>query len=291
MIRSLAHALLAIAAFVGACSSTPTTVSPLAQARELYEDGDMDDAFERAVDASSSSDLLTAQRAQLVAGLAAVELDRPDAESWLLRASSGPDAEASGTALASVATLQERRGKLDAAATSMHRASMLLSGSEQARAKSEAQRMAAAVRTANAARAQAAPERTASSGAGVPSAARAPGAVAKGNASSRKGAASKGSASKADPTDKAQAPLATPKGQRWTLQAGAFESAKKAEVLAAELEKETSAKGLPMPEVVTVTVRGKTMFRVQVGQYDSRALAKAALDAWGRKGLLLGTTD
>jgi hypothetical protein len=30
---------------------------------------------------------------------------------------------------------------------------------------------------------------------------------------------------------------------------------------------------------------------VQVGVYDSRELAKAALETWGRKGILLGTTD
>jgi cell division protein FtsN len=89
-------------------------------------------------------------------------------------------------------------------------------------------------------------------------------------------------AAKADPTSKAQAPLAKPTSEKWTLQAGAFESKKKADVLASELEKETDARGPPVPEVVTVKVRGKTMYRVQVGIYDSRELAKAALDAWAQ---------
>ena len=81
-----------------------------------------------------------------LAGLIIImDMGRPDAESWLLKASNGPDRESAGTALASMATIQERSGRIEAAAQSMHRASMMLSGSEQARARSEAQRLAKAV--------------------------------------------------------------------------------------------------------------------------------------------------
>ena len=127
------------------CETTKKVGTPLDRSREYYEDGDMDDAFVLASEAASSSDAATAQRGQLVAGLSAMDMGRPDAESWLLKASNGPDRESAGTALASMATIQERSGRIEAAAQSMHRASMMLSGSEQARARSEAQRLAKAV--------------------------------------------------------------------------------------------------------------------------------------------------
>jgi cell division septation protein DedD len=261
------------------CETTKRVGTPLDRAREYYEDGDMDDAFDLATEAAASSDATVAQRGQLVAGLSAMDMGRPDAESWLTRASNGPDRESAGTALASMATIQERSGRIEAAAQSMHRASMMLSGSEQARARSEAQRLAKAV-----------PAKSKPSGDGAQASNLGAQSGGQKAAGTNKPAPPK-KAAKADPTSKAQAPLAKPTSEKWTLQAGAFESKKKADVLASELEKETDARGLPVPEVVTVKVRGKTMYRVQVGIYDSRELAKAALDAWGRKGILLGTAD
>jgi cell division septation protein DedD len=261
------------------CETTKRVGTPLDRAREYYEDGDMDDAFTLATEAAGSTDAATAQRGQLVAGLSAMDMGRPDAESWLLRASSGPDRESAGTALASMATIQERSGRIDAAAQSMHRASMMLSGSEQERAKREAQRLAKAVPS------KVKPSTDAVTAAGLGS--RSGGSPAAGTNKPKPPAP----VAKPDPSDKAAGAAARPAAQQWTLQAGAFESEKKAKVLAAELEKETDARGLPVPEVVTVKVRGKTMYRVQVGIYDSRERAKAALEAWGRKGLLLGTTD
>jgi cell division septation protein DedD len=261
------------------CETTRQVGTPLDRAREYYEDGDMDDAFTLATEAAASTDAATAQRGQLVAGLSAMDMGRPDAESWLLKASSGPDRESAGTALASMATIQERSGRIDAAAQSMHRASMMLSGSEQERAKREAQRLAKAVPS------KVKPSTDAVTAAGLSS--RSAGTKAAGTNKPKPPAP----VAKPDPSDKAAGAVARPATQKWTLQAGAFESEKKAQVLASELEKETDARGLPVPEVVTVKVRGKTMYRVQVGIYDSRERAKAALEAWGRKGLLLGTTD
>ena len=261
------------------CETTKKVGTPLDRSREYYEDGDMDDAFVLASEAASSSDAATAQRGQLVAGLSAMDMGRPDAESWLLKASNGPDRESAGTALASMATIQERSGRIEAAAQSMHRASMMLSGSEQARARSEAQRLAKAVPSKSKPSSDAAQASSLGSRSGAQKA-----------AGTNKPEAPK-KAAKADPANKSQAQVAKPSSERWTLQAGAFESKKKADVLAAELEKETDARGLPVPEVVTVMVRGKTMYRVQVGIYDTRELAKAALETWGRKGILLGTTD
>jgi len=206
-------------------------------------------------------------------------MGRPDAESWLLKASSGPDRESAGTALASMATIQERSGRIEAAAQSMHRASTMLTGSEQSRARNEAQRLAKAMP------AKLPPSSDAAKAAGLGSRSGAPTVAGTNKPEAPKKVA------KTDPANKAQAPLAKPTSEKWTLQAGAFESKKKADVLASELEKETDARGLPVPEVVTVKVRGKTMYRVQVGIYDTRDLAKAALESWGRKGILLGTTD
>jgi len=261
------------------CETTKQVGTPLNRAREYYEDGDTDDAFDLAVQAAASSDGVTAQRGQLVAGMSAMDLQRPDAESWLLKASTGPDRECAGTALASMATIQERSGRIETAAQSMHRASMMLSGSEQARARAEAQRLADAV-----------PPKPKPATAGAQASSVGPRSSAQKAAGTNKPDASP-SASKPDPTSKDHASLARPSTDKWTLQAGAFESKKKADVLAAELEKETDARGLPVPEVVSVKVRGKTMYRVQVGIYDSRERAKAALESWGRKGILLGTTD
>lgn len=281
MPRSLnivAFALVPMVVALG-CETTKKVGTPLDRAREFYEDGDMDDAFALASEAAASTDAATMQRAQLVAGLSAMDLGRADAESWLLKASNGPDRESSGTALASLATIQERGGRLEAAAQSMHRASMMLTGSEQVRARSEAQRLAKAVPAKSKPSSDSAQASSVGSRSGAQKA-----------AGTNKPAASK-QAVKADPASKAQAPAAKRSSAQWTLQAGAFESKKKADVLAAELEKETDARGLPVPEVVTVKVRGKTMYRVQVGIYDSRELAKAALETWGRKGILLGTTD
>lgn len=279
MPRYLNIAASALVLMALGCETTSKVGTPLDRSRELYEDGDMDGAFELAVQAASSGDATTAQRGQLVAGLAAMDLGRPDAESWLLRASGGPDRESAGTALASMATIQERSGRIEAAAQSMHRASMMLTGSEQARARVEAQRLAKAVppKTKPTPQSSQASSLGSRSGAGKPADGSKPAAPSK--------------ASKADPASKAAAAVAKPAAEKWTLQAGAFESKKKADILAAELEKETDARGLPVPEVITVKVRGKTMYRVQVGIYDSRDGAKAALDAWGRKGILLGTTD
>jgi hypothetical protein len=53
----------------------------------------MDDAFGLATEAAASSDATVAQRGQLVAGLSAMDMGRPDAESWLTEASNGPDRE------------------------------------------------------------------------------------------------------------------------------------------------------------------------------------------------------
>ncbi|MBM4051357.1 MAG: hypothetical protein FJ270_01255 [Planctomycetes bacterium] len=279
MPRCLNMAALALVLVSLGCESNREVGTPIDRAREYYEDGDMDDAFGLSTEAAASSDALTAQRGQLVAGLSAMDLNRPDAESWLLKASAGPDRECAGTALASMATIQERSGRIEVAAQSMHRASMMLSGSEQARARSEAQRLAKAI---------------------PPKSKPAPDAAQSANLDTRSGTAKQAGtnkpevpkkAAKSDPASKASAPLAKPASQKWTLQAGAFESKKKADVLASELEKETDARGLPVPEVVSVKVRGKIMYRVQVGIYDSRELAKAALETWGRKGILLGTTD
>lgn len=279
MTRCITIGLFAIAILASGCETTAKVGSPLDRAREQYEDGDTDDAFELAQQAAASTDARTAQRGQLVAGLSAMDLGRPDAESWLLRACAGPDPECAGTALASMATIQERSGRIEAAAQSMHRASMMLSGSEQERARVEAQRLAKAVP----------PKAKPSAQSGQPSSLGSRSGARKSADGSKPEAPSK--ASKADPAIKAAAAVAKAATAKWTLQAGAFESKKKADVLASELEKETDARGLPAPEVVTVTARGKTMYRVQVGIYDTRELAKAALEAWGRKGILLGTTD
>jgi len=261
------------------CETTRKVGTPLDRAREFYEDGDMDDAFSLASEAAASTDAATAQRGQLVAGLSGMSMGRPDAESWLLKASSGPDRESAGTALASMATIQERSGRIEAAAQSMHRASTMLTGSEQSRARNEAQRLAKAMP------AKLPPSSDAAKAAGLGSQSGAPTVAGTNKPEAPKKAA------KTNPANKAQTPLARPTSEKWTLQAGAFESKKKADVLASELEKETDARGLPVPEVVTVKVRGKTMYRVQVGIYDTRDLAKAALESWGRKGILLGTTD
>jgi len=279
MTRCLNIVAFALALVALGCETTKKVGTPLDRAREFYEDGDMDDAFALASEAAASADAATAQRGQLVAGLSAMDLGRPDAESWLLKASNGPDRESAGTALASMATLQERSGRIEAAAQSMHRASMMLTGSEQSRARSEAQRLAKAV-----------PAKSKPSGDAAQAASLGSRSGAQKAAGTNKPEAPK-QAAKPDPSNKSQAQVAKPSSEKWTLQAGAFESKKKADVLAAELEKETDARGLPVPEVVTVKVRGKTMFRVQVGIYDSRELAKAALQSWGRKGILLGTTD
>jgi cell division septation protein DedD len=274
----VAFALVPMIVALG-CETTKKVGTPLDRAREFYEDGDMDDAFALASEAAASTDAATAQRGQLVAGLSAMDMGRPDAESWLLKASNGPDRESAGTALASMATIQERSGRIEAAAQSMHRASMMLSGSEQSRARSEAQRLAKAVPSKSKPSSDAAQASSLGSRSGAQ----------KASGTNKPEAPKK--AAKADPANKSQAQVAKPSSEKWTLQAGAFESKKKADVLAAELEKETDARGLPVPEVVTVKVRGKTMYRVQVGIYDSRELAKAALQSWGRKGILLGTTD
>jgi cell division septation protein DedD len=261
------------------CETTRKVGTPLDRAREFYEDGDMDDAFGLASEAAASSDAATAQRGQLVAGLSAMDLGRPDAESWLLKASNGPDRESAGTALASMATIQERSGRIEAAAQSMHRASMMLSDSERVRARSEAQRLAKAIPSKSKPTIDSAQD----AGLGARSGAQKSAGTNKPEAPKK--------AVKTDPASKAQAAAAKPSSGQWTLQAGAFESKQKADVLASELEKETDALGLPVPEVVTVKVRGKTMYRVQVGIYDTRERAKAALETWGRKGILLGTTD
>ena len=279
MTRCLNIVAFALALVAFGCETTKKVGTPLDRAREFYEDGDMNDAFDLASEAAASTDAATAQRGQLVAGLAAMDLGRPDAESWLLKASNGPDRESAGTALASMATIQERSGRIEAAAQSMHRASMMLTGSEQARARSEAQRLAKAVPAKSKPSSDAAQAASLGSRSGAQKA-----------AGTNKPEAPK-QAAKPDPSNKSQAQVAKPSSEKWTLQAGAFESKKKADVLAAELEKETDARGLPVPEVVTVMVRGKTMYRVQVGIYDTRERAKAALETWGRKGILLGTTD
>lgn len=279
MTRCLNIVAFALALVALGCETTKKVGTPLDRAREFYEDGDMDDAFALASEAAASADAATAQRGQLVAGLSAMDLGQPDAESWLLKASNGPDRESAGTALASMATLQERSGRIEAAAQSMHRASMMLIGSEQSRARSEAQRLAKAV-----------PAKSKPSGDAAQAANLGSRSGAQKAAGTNKPEAPK-QAAKPDPSNKSQAQVAKPSSEKWTLQAGAFESKKKADVLAAELEKETDSRGLPVPEVVTVKVRGKTMYRVQVGIYDSRELAKAALQSWGRKGILLGTTD
>jgi cell division septation protein DedD len=279
MPRCLNIVASALVLVVLGCETAKKVGTPLDRAREFYEDGDMDDAFALASEAAASADAATAQRGQLVAGLSAMDMGRPDAESWLLKASNGPDRESAGTALASMATIQERSGRIEAAAQSMHRASMMLSGSEQARARSEAQRLAKAVPSKSKPSSDAAQASSLGSRSGAQKA-----------AGTNKPETPK-KAAKADPANKSQAQVAKPSSEKWTLQAGAFESKKKADVLAAELEKETDARGLPVPEVVTVMVRGKTMYRVQVGIYDTRERAKAALETWGRKGILLGTTD
>ncbi len=279
MTRCLNIVAFALALVAFGCETTKKVGTPLDRAREFYEDGDMNDAFDLASEAAASTDAATAQRGQLVAGLAAMDLGRPDAESWLLKASNGPDRESAGTALASMATIQERSGRIEAAAQSMHRASMMLTGSQQARARSEAQRLAKAVPAKSKPSSDAAQAASLGSRSGAQKA-----------AGTNKPEAPK-QAAKPDPSNKSQAQVAKPSSEKWTLQAGAFESKKKADVLAAELEKETDARGLPVPEVVTVKVRGKSMYRVQVGIYDTRELAKAALETWGRKGILLGTTD
>ncbi len=279
MPRCLNIVAFALVLVVVGCETTKKVGTPLDRAREFYEDGDMDDAFSLASEAAASTDAATAQRGQLVAGLSAMDLGRPDAESWLMKASNGPDRESAGTALASMATIQERSGRIEAAAQSMHRASMMLTGSEQSRARNEAQRLAKAVPAKSKPTSDAAQASSLGSRSGAPKA-----------AGTNKPEAPK-KAAKADPASKAQAAMAKPSSEKWTLQAGAFESKKKADVLASELEKETDARGLPVPEVVIVKVRGKTMYRVQVGIYDTRELAKAALESWGRKGILLGTTD
>ncbi len=303
MHRTLSCLSLLCALLATACNTprSSTIRTPLEEARELYEDGDMEEAFDLAQGAADATSAVDAQHAALVAGLAAADLDRPDAESWLIRASTGPDRECAGTAYATHATLQERAGNIDAATRSMQRAVSFLQGPDRERATFELKRLLA-LRTAQPKpnRAERNKANEGSNGLGSKGGARMPGVNAKPVASGTEQgkAAANASAGASSATAKPRAssskaasavPSRTP--HKWTLQAGAFESSEKAKTLALELEKDTNRLGLPVPEVVTVTIRGKTMHRVQVGVYDSAELAQAARVAWGRKGIVLGSAD
>lgn len=235
--------ILAAAAlmFGGACA--PQSAKGPARAMELFESGQHDQALREASAQARRSSGPTRDRASLVAGMSAYELDRvDDAERWLRPLIPSADAEVAGRAAATLGLINAGRGNFTAAAIDLASAGRKLQGEEAARANYHAAECYTISGRLDAAKRLYAMALTSTTN---------PGTRARIEARLRPSA--------------------------FTVQIGAFRDRVNADRAAGAAAERARPRGLPAPSIIDATdVTGRRLHLVQVGRFATRDLANTA---------------
>lgn len=232
---------------VTACGPEPT--SQFDDALQAYEAKRYGESLRLATEAQSASvEMPQRQKAALVAGMSAYQLNRfDDARASLAIAARSADPVTAGRAMAmqgAIAVEQKRWGEAERA---YNQAAEKLTGAEAAKARERARDARALAESAGR-----------------------PAAVAKSGGS--------GSAQAKPPVAPGSAmPLSSaPDAGNWTVIAGTFSSETAARQRATGLADDAKRAGLGVPRVVPTGSTGRKLWLVEVGTFDSRAKADAA---------------
>lgn len=248
--RSLALALLAATALLGACKSQ--NAKP---ALDLYNQGDFPGAYREAETiAGKTTDQGARDQAALVAGMSAYELRRyDDAERWLRPVTRSLDREASGRAFATLGLVGVRRDRYATAALDLMSAGRRLQGDDSAQAHYFAGECYTLM----------------------------------GDLDRARGAYNRALATAQTPAlrERVGQRLAD---SDYTLQLGVFSNRANADALLAKATRQSSQRGLGTPSVAQTTdVAGRTVFLVQLGRFKNRTEAVAARARLGMESVIV----
>ena len=236
-----------------------------------YDRGDYSQSLElaskTATEASSSRDQ---EEAAYLAGMSAYRLGKwSEAERWLTQATQSGDAWVAGQAGVTLGSAQLKMGNAAAAARSFSRAADKLSGDDAKKAR---------IASANAYR-EAGDSRMADTEfkrANVPT-------------TTVSAPAPEGAPPQARPSPKSAPSAASAQSGPYVLQAGAFRDESKARQRASDLRGKAVQSGFGEPRVLTKRGNdGATLFIVQIGSFNDRRAADAAVSRLGASGVVVG---